>query len=73
MQGYAAVNQLFGDLRRAGFMRDFQVFCAATGTKFVVAGPGTSGPLMATLKALAWPSRQVDDVTIFTVMSAPNG
>ena len=67
MQAFAAVNQLFGDFQRPRFTRDFQLFCIATGTQFVIAGPGTSGTLMATLKSLAWPSRQIDDVTIFTV------
>jgi hypothetical protein len=50
-----------------------RIFCVATGTDYIVAGPGTSAPLLAMLGTLGWPSRQVDDVTIFTVMSAPNG
>jgi hypothetical protein len=50
-----------------------RAFCAATGTGFIIAGPGTSSHMMAMLKSLSWPSRQVDDVTIFTVRPAPNG
>jgi len=47
-----------------------QAFCGATGTDFIVAGPGTSPRLMTMLNTLPWPRRQVDDVTIFTVPPA---
>jgi len=67
MQEFPAVNELFGNYLLPDFPHDFQKFCAATGTGFVVAGPGTPGILVAILGRLAWPRRQVDDVTIFTI------
>jgi hypothetical protein len=49
------------------FASDFTRFCQRTGTDYVVAGPGTKAPVLTEVKALGWPARQVDDVTIFTV------
>ena len=49
------------------FATDFRAFCLRTGTEFVVAGPGTTIHVMAQLRALSWPIRRVDDVTVFTV------
>jgi hypothetical protein len=50
-----------------GGIADFGRYCETTGTGYVVAGPGTPAHVMAEVRSLAWPARQVDDVTIFTV------
>jgi hypothetical protein len=67
MQHYAAVGQLFGNYQGPGFVNDFKVFCSATQTQYVVAGPGTSAAMLAALVQLNWPVQKIDDVTIFTV------
>lgn len=45
-------------------------YCVATGTQYVVAGPGTPDFALATLTRLGWAARHVDDVTIYTVPGA---
>jgi len=67
MQEYPAADELFNNYLLPDLLAKFQVFCSATGTGFVIAGPGTPGDLLSMLNALPWPHRHVDDVTIFMV------
>ncbi|MGO9817522.1 MAG: YfhO family protein [Acidocella sp.] len=53
------------------FAIDVAELCQATKTQYVVAGPSTPPDMVAGLRALGWASRQVDDVTVFTVPAAP--
>jgi len=66
-----AVVQLFDNVMDPGFLADFKTFCIASGTQYVVAGPGTPPAELAALARLGWPTRAVDDVTVLTVPPAP--
>jgi hypothetical protein len=70
MQHYPAVGELFGHYQGKTFGPDLAAFCAGTGTRYVVAGPGTTAAVLAALGQLGWPHRQDRDVTIFTVPPA---
>ncbi|MGP8027166.1 MAG: hypothetical protein ACLPJJ_10700, partial [Acidocella sp.] len=48
---------------------DMQKYCRTTKTQYVVAGPDTPPELLSLMSELGWPWRQVDDVTIFTVVN----
>jgi len=67
MQHFAAVGDLFGWNDGTNEADDLRVFCFATNTQYIVAGPGTTGSVFAALAKLHWQTRQSDDVTIFTV------
>jgi hypothetical protein len=67
---YPAVSDLFQGLEGPHLVQNIKLYCAATGTQFIVIAPGTSPALRAVLAQLAWPTRQVDDVTI---LSVPHG
>jgi hypothetical protein len=67
MQSFPVVGELFGNMPEADFQGALRSFCQATATRFVVAGPGTSGAFLAELAALNWKARRVDDVTVYTV------
>jgi hypothetical protein len=57
----------FFGLDAPGIIPAFAAYCRQTGTQFVVAGPGAPQEMLAGLRGLGWASRQVDDVTVFTV------
>ena len=67
MQQYKAVDELFGGAGTPHLSGDIGDFCAATHTRFIVVGPGTSAPVRSAIVALNWPARRVDDVTVYTV------
>jgi len=67
MQHYAAVQELFGNRLTSGFKQDFRLFCQATGTQYVVAGPGTGKIMLQQLDQMGWKSWRDDDVEIFAV------
>jgi hypothetical protein len=67
MRGFAAVNDIMFDKTPVGLAQDIAAFCHASDTGFVLAGPDARPALRRAMVQLAWPSRQVDDVTIFTV------
>jgi hypothetical protein len=64
---YPAVLDLFQGLESPQLGDNIKLYCAATGTNFIVVAPGTSPALRVVLAALPWPARQVDDVLILTV------
>jgi hypothetical protein len=67
MQHYAAVGELFGGDVDDVVASDVGAFAEATGTQFIVAGPGTQAALLAKIDQLHWPRRAVDDVVVYTV------
>jgi len=75
MQAYPAVGELFAGADGALNLTDLEAFCAATRTQYIIAGPGTSASMFATLARLHWKMQQTDDVMIYTVpqSAAPNG
>jgi hypothetical protein len=72
-QNFPAAQELFSGDPNALVLDDLRAFCAAAHTGFIVAGPGTPPEMLAKLGELKWPSRQVDDVTIFNVPGATRG
>lgn len=66
-----AVVQLFDNVMNGSFLSDFKTFCWASGTQYVVAGPGTPAAELSALARLGWRTAQVDDVTVLTVPPAP--
>jgi hypothetical protein len=64
---YAAVVDLMFNLNPPSLASDIAIFCHATGTNFVLAGPGVRPELERAMVELSWPSRRVDGVQIFTV------
>ncbi len=73
MQHFKAIWQMLGSEWGADFPANFVKFCEQTNTQYVVAGPGTPAAMLTVLARLHWPSRQVDDVTIFTVPGVGRG
>jgi len=74
MQHFHAVGELYGKYMDPSFLADLRSFCAATNTQYIVAGPGTSAALTASLAQLHWKMQQTDDVMIYTVpQTPPNG
>jgi hypothetical protein len=67
MQHFSAVGDLFAPYQSANLPAELETFVQANGAQYVVAGPGTSAALQRLLAQLHWASRQVDDVTIYTV------
>jgi hypothetical protein len=67
MRKYAAVNDIMFNKAPPGLAQDIAGFCHATGASFVLAGPDVRPGLRRAMMQLSWPSRQMDDVTIFTV------
>ncbi len=67
MQKYPAVLQLFSNTLLPGFNAQFVQFCHATGTQYVIAGPGTVPAEWAALRALDWRAERIDDVTVYVV------
>ncbi len=61
------IMRFYFGLDSPDFASDLTAFCRKTGTEYVVAGRGITPHVMAEMQALAWPARQVDDVTVFTV------
>jgi hypothetical protein len=73
MLRFSAVYELEGAMEVPNFPASFTSLCEQTGTQYVVAGPGTPPAMLATLAGLHWPSRQADDVKIFTVPGGDHG
>ena len=73
MQHFNAIWEMAGNIQVPDFPANFTSFCEQTNTQYVVAGPGTSAEMLAFLADLHWPSRQVDDVTVFTVPRTVHG
>ncbi len=73
MQHFPAALELFGNYQTPNFAADLRDFCVATHTQYVVAGPGATPPQLAALHGLNWPSRRIDDVTVFTVPASLGG
>jgi hypothetical protein len=72
MQHFDAVGELFGNYVGPNFLSDLREFCAATGTQYIIAGPGTLPAMSASLAQLHWKMQQTDDVMVYTVpQSAP--
>jgi hypothetical protein len=67
VQQNAALMRYFFGQKVPGIIPVFAAYCHETGTQYVLAGPGTSPEMVAGLRALGWPARQVDDVIVFTV------
>jgi hypothetical protein len=67
VQQNATLMRYFFGLDAPGIVPAFADYCRQTGTQYVVAGPGSPDDMTAGLRALGWPARQVDDVTVFTV------
>jgi hypothetical protein len=73
MQQYKAVDELFSGSLSAHATADIAVFCEATGTQFIVMGPGTSAPVRGAIARLNWPARSIDDVMVYTVPGGVHG
>jgi hypothetical protein len=67
MQRFAAVRSLFGNTAGPDLTADIAAFAAATGTDYLIVGPGASSPVAGAVRRLGWPSREIDDVTVVTV------
>jgi hypothetical protein len=67
MQDFPVVEQLFDNFELPGFAAELQNFCAATGTQYIVAGPGTPEALSGVLAQLGFSARRIDDVTVYIV------
>ncbi len=70
MQKYPAVPQMFFTKFTSHFPADLAKFAHATGTQYVIAGPGTPPGEWAALRTLDWVPKKIDDITMFTVPSA---
>jgi hypothetical protein len=70
MQRYDAVNALFGGVVHPGLAPKVADFARATGTDFIIIGPGTKPDVAAAIHSLGWPSRAMDDVV---VVGVPHG
>ncbi|MGO9817521.1 MAG: hypothetical protein ACLPJJ_09515 [Acidocella sp.] len=71
VQQNTKLMRYFFGLDAPGGVPAFAAYCRQTSTQFVVAGPGAPQEMLAGLRGLGWVSRQVDDVTMFTVPVAP--
>lgn len=67
VQQNTALMRYFFGLEVPDIVPAFAAYCHETGTQYVVAGPGAPSDMVVGLRALGWPVRQVDDVTVFTV------
>jgi hypothetical protein len=67
MQRFGAVLELFGGTVKSGLGGQIAQFAQATRTGFIVIGPGTKPAVIAAIRSLGWPSRDIDDVTIVGV------
>ena len=67
MSKFPAVYRLSHNDFGTTFRRDLVAFCVGTGTRYIVAAPGTPDALVSVLKSLHWRPRQVDNMTIFSV------
>jgi hypothetical protein len=70
VQSFPGLNQIFAAEPGPGFAAAVAHFAMATGTQFLVLGPGTKPEMARALTSLDWPTRHVDDVTILTVPHA---
>jgi hypothetical protein len=67
LQGNMPLMRLYFGLPSPDLAPALARYCTATGTQYVVAGPGAPGFALAALSTLGWAARRVDDVTVFTV------
>jgi hypothetical protein len=66
-QRNAAMMRLYFGVDMSAFPADFTAYCHATGTQYVIAGPGTVPAEWAALRALDWRAERIDDVTMYVV------
>ena len=69
MMAYPAIVYMSFGLMPRHLDADMKSLCLQTNTQYVIAGPDTSPELMRLMNNLGWLQRQVDDVTIFTVVN----
>ncbi len=71
VQDDGVLMRIFFGIDDPAKVQGFTAYCHRTATNFVIAGPGAPADMVSGLRALGWPARQVDDVTILTVPAAP--
>jgi len=67
MLRYAAVRDLITNHAAPHLGAEIAALAQATGTQYVLAGPGTPPELLLQMQTLSWPVQQIDDTSVFTV------